>query len=63
MYEDQYFTLYNLRLLDKNRNLLDVSNDDINGDDLPLDDSLDYQVGDYFYNHNKYKNAEIKLNY
>lgn len=63
MYEDKYFTLYNLRLLDKNRNLLDVSNDDINGDDLPLDDSLDYQVGDYFYNHNKYKNAEIKLNY
>lgn len=63
IYEDGYFTLYNLKLLDKNRNLLDVSNDDINGDDLPLDDSLDCQIGDYFYNHYEYKNAEIKLNY
>ena len=63
MYDDEYFTLYNLRLLDKNRSLLDVSSDDIYGYDMPLDDSLDNNIGDYYFDECDGINAEIKLNY
>lgn len=64
-YEDEYFTLYNLRLLDKNRALLDVTSDDIDNyyEETPLDDCLANEIGDYYFDTVNGMNAEIKLNY
>ena len=41
-------------------NVLDISKADIDGDQVPLDDSIDLELGDYLMNHDEY---EIKLNY
>lgn len=59
-WDDVYYTLYNLKLLDKDRNVLPVSSDDIDGNSCPLDNELSNELGAYFMN---WDGVELKLNY
>lgn len=55
-----FLPLYNLKILDKDRNDLGVPSHDINGDWIPLDDCLDSDLGRYFW---EWDGVELKLNY
>ena len=58
--EFEYYYFTDIKLLDKDMNVLDISKADIDGNQVPLDDSIDLELGDYLMNDDEF---EIKLNY
>lgn len=52
-----YFT--EIKALNKDEKDLNISKKDIDGEQVPLDDSIDFELGEYLYN----RDALIKLNY
>ena len=58
-YDSGYYYFTDIKLYDKDMNVLDISKADIDGYQVPLDDSINLELGDYLMD----EDEEIKLNY
>lgn len=58
-YEDGYYHFFDMKFFDIDMNILDISQDDIDGD-IPLDDCLSSKIGKYLFDND---DIVIQLNY